>query len=107
DAPVLRREAETEARDLVRLEAGDVAAEEAHRAGAPRDQTHDRLQGGRLARARAPPEGDHPAPAPLHGKGLEDLRGAVPRAQALDGEHRVARHGAGPTARPTRLPLPK
>ena len=45
DTPILRHETQPPARDLERLEMGDVLAQEAHGAAALRDQGHQGFEG--------------------------------------------------------------
>src|SRR5258708_31424522 len=87
DASVLRHETQAPARDLERLEFRDILAEKMHGSGALRDQRHQRLERRRLAGAVAAPERHYLAALAVKGWLEQDLRGPIPRLEALDLEH--------------------
>src|SRR3954454_23567610 len=93
DAPVLGHEAEAPARDLARLELGDILAEKTDGSGTLGGQSHQRLERRRLAGAVAAHERDHLAVADVKRRLEQDLRGAIPRLEPFDLEHA---HGGAP-----------
>src|SRR5262249_17800633 len=87
DAAILRHEAEPAARDLERPQPRNVFAEKAHRAAALRDESHQRLDRGRLAGALAPHQRDDFTAAYMERRREQNLRGAIPRLESIDFEH--------------------
>ena len=106
DAAVLRREAHAQAGDLERLERGNVASAEAHRAASPRQQPHDAFM---VVDLPAPfrPISATTSPRPTVKRDVvKNLRGAVPGVEVLDRERRRRAHETAP-ARSNVRPLPK
>ena len=91
DAALLRAERDAGARDLIRRAIDQFLALEAHRAGAPPDHAHDRLQRRGLAGAVAAEQRHHLAFVHVEARAVQDVRLAVPGLQVLDREQGRAR----------------
>src|SRR5260370_24374885 len=104
DAALFRAEVDAEPGDVIGGPRGQLVALGAHRATAPADDAHDRLQGRRLAGAVAAEQRYHLARAHVEGDAVQDVRLAIPRVQIAHGqERRALRHGPSPcTPRPPR-----
>ena len=89
NAAVFRHEADAAPRDLERTQPRNIFTAEAHRPAAPRQQRHQRLQGGGLAGAVAAHQRDHFAAADLKREVEQDARRAVPGVEAFDLQHGV------------------
>src|SRR5271165_2933384 len=92
DRSLLWTERDPKPCDPLDRQSDELAVAEHDRARAPADDAHDRLQGGRLARAVAAEQGHDLALAHVEIDAVENVRFVVPGLEALDREHGV---GAG------------
>src|SRR5271165_93779 len=87
DRSLLRTERDAEPCDPLDRQSDELAVAEHDRARTLADDAHDRLQGGRLARAVPAEQGHDLALAHVEIDTVEDVRFVVPGLQTLDREH--------------------